>query len=470
MLSKLKQGNTICDPTAGDGKFIHALVQQYVDAEGSISISMLKKLYLIEKESYFLNQFRESFFDSFGINFPESNIFNTDIIQNNPDLQFDCIVGNPPWANFTDLEDSLKEELKPFFVSIGLVKNLKNVLLGGSRIDIAALILYTVFAKNTKSGSKCGFFLPISLFLNDGASDSFRNYRVGNTDFSLDKIHDFGDLEVFKGVGTRFCFATFTISQKSKYPIDYYIQSNNVWIKQFAAPIGSTNSPLIIKPDNLASSFYIKKIDLDFWQQPRQGINTCGANDVFIVEKYPEYINPDFVYPLVTTKLLQGKVSTPEKFIILPYHKNGKPLSLNELKNANLFEYFLLHQDRLKNRKGVLINSVIKKGFWWALIGIGPYSFSPIKIIWASFGSKNFSPKILSTWQKQEWQANQAMQAFIPANNFHDAERIRDDFYSLGIENHLKDQKMEGTMNWAQPGRIKRFLNIKQTKQELLFA
>lgn len=441
-----------------------------MDAEGSISLSKLEQLYLIEKEGYFINQFRQSFFTIFKMDFPESNILNLDIIQNNPKLQFDYIIGNPPWANFNDLDSSIKETLKSFFVGVGLVKNLKDVLLGGSRIDIAALVLYSVFANNTKVGSKCGFFLPISLFLNDGASDSFRNYRIGNIDFCLDQIHDFRNLEVFKGIATRFCFATFTMSKRTKYPIDYYIFSGNVWEKQFAAPIGSENSPLIIKKDSLSSSFDIKKVDLDFWQQPRQGINTCGANDIFIVDEYPTHINPMFIYPLVTTRLLQGRASDPEKFIILPYHKNGKPISMRELNETGLLEYFSQHQERLQNRKGVLINSLINKGFWWALIGIGPYSFSPFKVIWPSFGSKEFSPKVVSAWNNQEWQANQAMQAFIPTNSLDDAKRIQEDLCSSGIEIHLRDQKMEGTMNWAQPGRIKRFLNIKQSRQESLFT
>jgi hypothetical protein len=241
-------------------------------------------------------------------------------------------------------------------------------------------------------------------------------------------------------------------------------------LRQFAAPISETSSALIVKPDNLASSFVIDKIEIDYWQQPRQGVNTCGANDVYIFDAYPLEINPNYVFPLVTTKLLQGKISEPEKFIVLPYHKNGKPLSFEELKYSGLFQYFAQHEDKLKSRKGVLINSAMKKGQWWALIGVGPYSFSEYKVIWAAFGSKNFSPITVSKWMRQEWQANQAMQAFIPANNLHDASRVQNEFYKLDVEGHLKDQKMQGTMNWAQPGRIKRFLSFKQPQLDLSFT
>ena len=143
---------------------------------------------------------------------------------------------------------------------------------------------------------------------------------------------------------------------------------------------------------------------------------------------------------------------------MLPYHKNGKPLSYAELESEGLSEYFNKYKNKLENRKGVLINSQIKKGIWWGLIGLGPYSFCKYKVIWPSFGSKEFLPIILSNYGNQEWQANQAMQAFIPANDLADAYRIQIQLNTFGIEQHLKDQKMEGTMNWAQPGRIKKFL------------
>ena len=42
----------------------------------------------------------------------------------------DILVGNPPWANFSDLPTAYKEHLKPFFVQEGLVPNRKQILLG----------------------------------------------------------------------------------------------------------------------------------------------------------------------------------------------------------------------------------------------------------------------------------------------------------------------------------------------------
>lgn len=460
LADSLENKKTVFDPTGGDGSFIFALVDSWINKyQGNIK-EIINYIYYNEIQSEFVEKFCTKFKLKYNIDFPQTNISINDIIVNNSKKKYDFIIGNPPWVNFNDIDNiEYKEVLKQYYVKYELVKNLKEVLLGGSRIDLAALVLYSVFLNNTTNSTVCGYFLPLSLFLNDGASDSFRNYAVGEKIFSLDCIYDFDGIDVFEGIATRFCFARFSISKKTKYPISYYISNeNHEWKEFFAAPVTRPNAALIVKKSNAIEEFSIKLVEIEAWQTPRQGINTCGANDIFQFSEQPVYLNKKYIYPLVTTKLLKGEIEKPEKYILLPYHKNGKPLSYNELENEGLLEYFNKYKSKLQNRKGVLINSQISKGIWWGLIGLGPYSFCKYKIIWPSFGSKDFAPIILSEYENQEWQANQAMQAFIPSKDLADSYRIQMQLNTFGIEQHLRDQKMEGTMNWAQPGRIKKFL------------
>lgn len=456
----LEQRKTVFDPTGGEGVFVFALIDSWINKYNGNVYEIVDFIYYNEIQKGFIDEFQAKFKEKYGFRFPERNISSDDIIVNNNKKKFDYIIGNPPWINFNDI-DSLeyKEELKQFYVKYGLVRNLKEVLLGGSRIDLAALVLFSVFANNVKESTKCAYYLPLSLFLNDGAGETFRNYSIGQIAFSLDYIYDFDGIDVFDGISTRFCFASFSMGGKSKYPISYYmLNDKEEWKEYFAAPITKPNSALIVKKSSSLSEFELKLVEIESWQTPRQGINTCGANDVFIFDELPPSLNEKYLYPLVTTKLLKGTIDAPEKYILLPYHKNGKPLSFAELESEGLSDYFNKHKSKLQNRKGVLINSQIKKDIWWGLIGLGPYSFCKYKIIWSSFGSKEFSPIVLSKYENQEWQANQAMQAFIPSNDLTDAYRIQLQLNTFGIEQHLKDQKMEGTMNWAQPGRIKKFL------------
>ncbi len=55
------------------------------------------------------------------------------------------------------------------------------------------------------------------------------------------------------------------------------------------------------------------------------------------------------------------------------------------------------------------------------------------------------------------WQPNQALQAFIPLESEKEAVEIAEKLNDPLIEKFLKDQGMEGTCNWAQPGRMMKF-------------
>ena len=58
------------------------------------------------------------------------------------------------------------------------------------------------------------------------------------------------------------------------------------------------------------------------------------------------------------------------------------------------------------------------------------------------------------------------MHAFIPCSTRDEAGRLLAQLASSKIERYLRSLSMEGTCNWAQPGRIKRFLKfVKQEKQ-----
>ncbi|MDR1316079.1 MAG: hypothetical protein LBK13_04315 [Spirochaetales bacterium] len=463
IVSDIEAGASLCDPSAGEGNLIIALALRYVRKYGEIPLAVLKRLFLIEKEQYFLRRFQEKFHHEFNRDFPADNIICADIIRNNPKLRFDFLFGNPPWANFCDLGGALKEQLKPYFVEMNLVPDMRNVLLGGARIDIAALVLYSVFRHNVNRHARCGFFLPLSLFLNDGAHQSFRRYQTGGTVFSLDRVYDFAGTEVFQDISTRFCFAEFTLNRQTVFPVEYYVAASGAprenWTKKFASPVSGPDSPLLVR--DTPEAIQIPRISVEEWQQPRQGVNTCGANEVYIFDEFPRSLPAAYVFPLITAGVLQGKTREPEKWILLPYRRDGKILNHGELEEAGLYEYFQRHRQRLENRKGVLLRSALNRGLWWALLGVGAYNFTACKVVWQAYGKKVFSPLVLSNWRSAEWQANQAMHAFIPAADEADATRIQQELIHKRVEDYLRNQRMEETRNWAQPGRIKRFLAIK---------
>jgi thiamine pyrophosphate-dependent acetolactate synthase large subunit-like protein len=85
---------------------------------------------------------------------------------------------------------------------------------------------------------------------------------------------------------------------------------------------------------------------------------------------------------------------------------------------------------------------------------VGKYSFSEYKIVWEAYGKKVFKPRIFDGI----WQVNQSLQAFIPCNDVATANKILADLCDPRVEEYLLSSKMEGTMNWAQPGKISALL------------
>ena len=460
-------GASIFDPTMGNGNLIFSLLEYALEKNYSLKKLPLNNLYGAEMNEEFFQKFFSLAKKKYGIVFSKNNFYNQDIFFLKKNQKFDILFGNPPWQNFTDLPENYKEKIKPLFQNYNLIKENQKLLLGYSRIDIAALVIQKTIYKNLKKNGEAIFFTPLSLFLNEGAHSVFRSYKVKKTNYSLQKIFDFNKEKVFSNVSTRYGLAYFIKNKKQTYPIDYFQFSQKKWQKLFAEPIFSAVSPLSISDKKKSQFKNFVKIPIPKNSQPRQGINCCGASNLFFFDscekeknntlllknKTTQALLPEkYIYPLVTSDNFLGRNLKAKKWVLLPYHKNGKILKEEEIKKeALLWEYLLKNKSVLENRKGIFLGGFLKRKQWWALLGVGAYNFANQKIIWESYGRKKFSPKIFSG----RWQANQSLQAFIPIYFKEESKKILQKLQNPEIESYLLSQQMQGTMNWAQVGRIK---------------
>ncbi len=399
-----------------------------------------------------------------------NNFWNYDLFDISTPLTFDIIFGNPPWQNFVDLPPTYKEKAKSLFAKYDLIGNMRDLLLGGSRMDIAALIIQVAIKNFLKPKGDAIFFMPLSLLLNDGANAEFRNYNVNGTCYAPKIIFDFNKENVFKKIATRYGLVHFRRDETPEFPLEYRVLNQTEWLKLAASPLQNPTNPLSIyknsspKPLNNFSSIELPKTSM-----PRQGINTCGANHVFFFKTHKKTSKPislvnnnielpsNFVYPLLTSSNFINNNPEPRAWALLPYHKKGHPISAQELEAyPELKTYLNNHQEKLSNRKGTYISGWIKKGYWWALLGVGTYNFAPYKIVWEAYGKKTFNPILV----EGNWQANQALQAFIPFQTKQHAETILKQLKNPAIEEYLLSLRMEGTMNWAQPGKIKKLIKF----------
>ncbi|MBB6480824.1 SAM-dependent DNA methyltransferase [Spirochaeta isovalerica] len=466
-------GASILDPTAGGGHFIEAFIKTAKEKGDRLTDQRLSRLCAVEMQSRFIEDFHRKMKREYKVDFPGDRFLQGDYLFTHHREEFDFLLGNPPWLNFCDLENGYKEKIKPLFIDSGLTGSKKDLLLGSSRIDLAALIVTEAIRKNLKTQGTAYFFLPLSLFLGEGAHKQFR-FLLETGAFSLNYIDDYRDAPLFPGVATRYGFASFTKDRRTTYPVPYRrIRPNGTFRELNAAPLAGSGSPLIAGGmDDLKE---LPRIFIPPKSKPRQGLNTCGANSLFIFDeitgrnkniltlknKEREATLPEeLIYPLIGSGQFNAKKH--HRYVFLPYNLNGRALSETELAHYPEAECYLReNRSRLENRKGVLIGSAIKKGLWWSLLGVGPYSFAPWKVVWEAYGKREFHPRLFSSENKQPWQPNQALQAFIPFNEEREAKRVLKEMENSPIGEILKMQGMEGTCNWAQPGKMIRFFSFK---------
>ena len=466
-------GAHLCDPTAGQGAFVIAMLNIAQKNGIPITSERLSRLTLIEMVPSHLAQFRRRVQQDFGIAFPTSQIYCQDVITEKHEKQYDILIGNPPWANFGDLPDHYKTELKPYFIQEGLVQDTQRMLLGSSRVDIAALVLKVVLGKLLKECGKAFFYLPTSLFFGDGAHGGFRNYQANQRMFAIDSVYEFTNNKVFDGVGTAYCCAKFQVDTKQEFPISYFKELEDNWVVHKALPFkNATDAWRIVQSLDEINVIETLEIKLSLEQKPRQGVNTCGANSVFIFDSKPEYLPEEYLFPLATKEIWRHNTFTPYRWILLPYSQDtGKPLSWDQIKKSEALESYLMdNQYDLQNRKGTLLRSHIGKGNWWALLGVGSYAFAPYKVIWQAYGKNHFNPIVLSGINGQMWQGNQAMHAFIPCWSEKEANRVMNDLRNPGIQRLLQQLNGAGKCNWAQPGKIKKILSFGENEGRSLFS
>lgn len=476
LVEKWLAGASIFDPTMGCGNLLESLIR-YAGKKGyNLQKLPISFLYGNELNKSYLADFFARIKRVYGLNLPQQNFTNEDLFFQTKNQKFDILFGNPPWVTFANLPSEYKAKIKSFFHKYDLVSNSQSLLLGGSRIDLAALVVQKTIAENLKEHGEAIFFLPLSLFLNQGASNYFRKYSVAGTNYSVEQIFDFQKLKIFESVATRYGLIKFLRDKKCSFPISYHLHQNHQWKQFWAKPLFGERDPLsITKNKNSLLLKNFKSIVVKKTSQPRQGINPCGASKVFFFTKAVDcnlenylatnknntsyQLPKKYLFPLLSSKNFIQKNKKQFSWVLLPYNDLGKPLAWEVIKQNHLLcDYLLQHKTILQQRKGQIIGSWIKRGFWWAMLGVGAYNFAPYKIVWEAYGRKKFNPLLFQGF----WQVNQSLQAYIPTETKKEATNILKKLVNKRIEQYLASLRMEGTMNWAQPGKIKQFLTTKK--------
>ena len=475
------EGAVVLDAGCGRGALLGAVIAGAAARGFRIRPSDLARLRAVDIDAEALVRLRQDMQEHFNLRLPDESLIHGDYLlagltQPAGGGGADVIFANPPWVSFGDLDGPLKSRYKPLFRSSGLTPDARSLLLGGSRIDLAALFVATGLSRDLKPDGRAFFFLPSSLYRGEGAHAAFRRLRLpGSRQFRLDEYRDISAGPPFPGAGTRRCFVSYRADTPQSWPIPWFeAVADGTWRCRSCSPVAEEGSPLLPHPVGHAPR-PLPRIPVPPGVRPRQGVNTGGASETCIfnecIPESPELcrvvnrrgesalIRREWIHPLVTPDLFENtdEPPLPRRWIFLPYHTTGRPLSWESIaESPTTAEWLNRARRRLTNRKGALIQNAMRRGAWWILIGMGPYAFAPWKIIWESFGKERFIPRLISAEAHGHWQGNQALHSYLAFAGRQDAAEVLEALRSPAMEAYLRELGGSGTKGWAQPGRMRR--------------
>lgn len=301
--------------------------------------------------------------------------------------EFDYIVGNPPWINWEHLPEKYRESTRPLWMRYGLAGTSKGgrSRLGAVKVDISALMTYTVVDTLLKEGGRLGFVVTQSLF-KTAAGAGFRSFQIphpaplprrstppsGPIPLRVIRVDDLVKLQPFEGASNRTALLVLEKGTPTRYPVPYFLWRKKgkkrftsdspledvlratqrlEWVAEPVDPANSTSLWLTVPPAALQA--LRKKVLGRSVYIAHAGAYTGGANAVYwvkvkkvkIVGKRPgglvrirnitkgakvkvrkvtRAVEPHLLYPLLRGRDVQRWQAKPSAYIIVPYPHTPK--------------------------------------------------------------------------------------------------------------------------------------------------
>jgi methylase of polypeptide subunit release factors len=329
------------------------------------------------------------------------------------------IVGNPPWITWDGLTQRYRDRVAPQWSSSALVTNTGwKAKVAAGKTDFSSLFVYRAAERHANRNAVMVFVLPLSLFQSRLAGAGFRKFTTsGGRTFPLVQLDDFSEVKVFSDAVNRTAVGAFVLDRASAYPIPYMTWDKTIGKEQqrhctptLAGPLdpAEVTSPIVAFDrgfDKLQT--IVGKSDY----RARGGVNTGGANTILWLEVLDQ---TDSYYrirnvgksrrsdnPVIVGEVERGAVrsllggtdmrrwkAVPSKSILLLYSseqpKKAMPVSAVKDIYPRAYEYVSKFQTELEGRKEY--HRWGCSGPFYEVYRIGPYTFSPIKVVWQHTG------------------------------------------------------------------------------------
>lgn len=329
------------------------------------------------------------------------------------------VVGNPPWITWDGLIQGYRDKVAPQWASSSLVTNTGwKAKVAAGKTDFSSLFVYRATERHAARNAVMVFVLPLSLFQSRLAGAGFRTFRTSEgRSFAPAQIDDFSDVKVFPDAVNRTSVGIFLVDRDLKYPIPYQtwrVSDNRIghlqYVSAMAGPLdpSESNSPIVAFDQGCTElKTLVGKSDY----RARGGVNTGGANTILWLEvlgktesfcqvrnvgKSRRSASPvitaeverDAVHPLLCGPDMRRWKAVASKSILLLYSpdqpKKAMPVGAVKTKFPKAYEFISQFQTELEARKEY--HRWGCSGPFYELYRIGPYTFSPIKVVWQHTG------------------------------------------------------------------------------------
>jgi hypothetical protein len=357
--------------------------------------------------------------------------------------QFDFVVGNPPWIRWAYLSDEYRKRTLLLWHGYGLF-SLKGheTRLGAGEKDFSMLFTYACADRYLKEGGTLGFVITQEVFKSKGAGEGFRRFSLpeSNTPLKVLTMEDMVDLKPFQAANKTNIF-TLKRGDATTYPVPVVEWKRKAgvgrippeWsLKEVLSHTERRNLLAIpVDPDKRTSSWQTaRRAELRasenlkgknpyrarrgastepygvFWLRVKEVRLDCKLVIENLHDRGKREIPPvntaiesDLVYPAVSGGDVV-RFGLQSSFYVLisqdPKARRPYPESWMLDHVPLTYAYLKPFEQVLLSRGSKVVRQFAEKTEFYAMYGIGEYSFAPYRVTWKRMASR-MAAVVLST-------------------------------------------------------------------------
>ena len=360
----------------------------------------------------------------------------------------DIVMGNPPWVNWEYLSPRYRAGSQHLWGEYGLLQ-VKGPRLGFSKEDVSTLFTCAALDRFLVPGGHLSFILRQATFRSAQNGAGFRRFHLDSPDldFRVLEVEDLGRIRPFDGICTPVALVLIQRDARHVFPVPYRHWQAKPGFRRAVRSLDATISSVLpfVRMEDMTAAPAHREDPGSVWvsapnglapvldallgsnpYQARTGVFTGGANAVYQLQileragsalrivnlaekarrKAPAVttqLEPTCVYPLIQGSDLSRWSVRSRAWLLCPHTAETKiyPLAEADLRQdlPLTYAYLTRFRDILEARKGFAgWERAIQEHYFYALLRVGPYTFSRYKVAWR-YIARSFITAVIAPMQ-----------------------------------------------------------------------